>query len=133
MMPLTARAAAALLLVAVAVRAGGVRRVAPRQLTSRGTLRRDDARAAEIARAVHRASRMWRPSPSCLTRALAIGRLLSREGLEARMTIGVATDPFGAHAWLSHGPIVLAGEAALREYVPLCRIEAGPRPAFTSF
>lgn len=129
-MLLTLRAAVSLPLVACAVRAAGVRRVAARQLTAAGGVRVDEARAALVARAVHRAARVCRPSPSCLTRALTIGRLLSREGLEARLTIGVSREPFGAHAWLEHGALVLAGDAPSRAYAPLCRIDAGAAPVF---
>lgn len=127
---LTARALVLLPLIAVAVRAGGMRRVARRQLTHAGAVRVDEARAAAIARAVHRAARVARPS--CLTRALTIGRLLTHEGLEARLTIGVSRAPFEAHAWLEHGTRVLAGDAPARGYAPLWRIEAGRAPVFTS-
>jgi hypothetical protein len=97
--------------------------------------RQDEARARTIARAVHRAARLMRPAPSCLSRALAAGRLLSSEGLEARLTLGVASDAdgagaFGAHAWLAHGPLVLSGEPTARVYTPLCAIEASADPAF---
>lgn len=129
-MLLTARAFVSLQIVALAVRAAGLRRVARRQLTASGGVRVDEARAVVIARAVHRAARVCRPS--CLTRALTIGRLLSREGLEARLTIGVSPAPFAAHAWLEHGTRVLAGDAPGRGYAPLCRIDAGVAPVFTS-
>ena len=108
---LTVRAACLLPAVALALRFAGFRRVAPRQLASPRGVRVDEARAAAIAAAVHRASRVFRPAPSCLTRAITIGCLLSREGLEARVTIGVAPDPFAAHAWLEHGSLMLAGAA----------------------
>ncbi|MDQ3170650.1 MAG: lasso peptide biosynthesis B2 protein [Acidobacteriota bacterium] len=128
----TLRAAVLLPAVALALRVAGFRRVAPRYLAAGGGVRVDEPRAAAIARAVHRAARVYRPSPSCLTRAIAIGSLLSREGLEARVTIGVAPDPFAAHAWLEHGSLMLAGAAPARTYAPLCRIEAGAAPAFTA-
>ena len=131
MILLTARAFVLLPVVALAVRARGLRRVARRQLAAQGGMRVDEARAATLARAVHRAARVCRPSPSCLTRALTIARLLSREGLEARLTIGVSRAPFEAHAWLAHGTRVLAGDAPSREYAPLCRIDAAPAPVFT--
>lgn len=128
---LTVRALVLLPCIALALRARGLRRVARRQLLAGGGVRIDHARAAVIARAVHRAARVCRPSPSCLTRALTIARLLSREGLEARLTLGVSRAPFDAHAWLAHGTRVLAGDAPPRDYAPLCRIDAGPAPVFT--
>lgn len=128
----TLRAAMLLPAVALALRVAGFRRVAPRYLAARRGVRVDEPRAAAIARTVHRAARVCRPSPSCLTRAIAIGYLLSREGLEARVTIGVAPDPFAAHAWLEHGALMLAGAAPARTYSPLCRIEAGAAPAFSA-
>jgi hypothetical protein len=131
-MSLTLRAAFLLPAVALALRLDGFRRVAPATLTAAGAVRVDEPRAAAIATAVHRAARVLRPAPSCLTRAIAIGRLLSREGLEARLTIGVAPDPFAAHAWLEHGSRVLAGAEPARAYAPLCRIEACAAPAFTA-
>lgn len=127
---LTARALVLLPFIALAVRACGMRRVALRQLTARRGVRVDEARAAIVARAVHRAARVCRPSPSCLTRALTIARLLAREGLEVRLTIGVSRAPFEAHAWLEHGTRVLAGDAPSRDYAPLCRIDAGASPVF---
>lgn len=123
-----ARALVSLPLVALAVRAAGMRRVVRRQLSAPGSLRIDERRAAAIAAAVHRASRVCRPSPSCLTRALTIARLLAREGLEARLTIGVSHAPFEAHAWLDHGTRTLAGDAPARDYAPLCRADAGASP-----
>ena len=125
-MLLTLRAAVTLPLIAAAVRARGFRDVAPRRLRAAGDVRLDAAEARAIARAVHRAGRIMRPS--CLTRALTIGHLLSRAGLEARVTLGVASDPFAAHAWVEHGGLMLAGEGAGRDYLPICTIEAGRAP-----
>jgi len=34
-------------------------------------------------------------------------RFLAKSGLHARLVIGVACDPFSAHAWVQHGPLVL--------------------------
>ncbi|MDQ3068777.1 MAG: lasso peptide biosynthesis B2 protein [Acidobacteriota bacterium] len=124
------RAAVLLARVSISLRLVGFRRLAPAWLSSSGRVRTDEARAQEIATGVHRAARLFRPSPSCLARAIVISRLLSREGLEARLTIGVAPDPFAAHAWLEHGSLMLAGAGPDRAYAPLCRIEAGIRPAF---
>lgn len=131
----TARALFWLLASAAALRVMGCQRAAERWLRADAPTRRGDARAREIALAVHRAARLMRPRPSCLSRALAGGRLLARDGLDARVTIGVAgpsaAAPFAAHAWLAHGPLVLAGTGTAREYAPLCAIDAASRPVFT--
>lgn len=131
MILLTMRAAVLLPVVACALRVAGVRAIARASLTTSRGVRIDEGRAAAIARAVHRAARLSIVRPSCLTRAAVIGRLLSREGLDARLTIGVSRDPFAAHAWLEHGGLMLAGESPARTYAPLCCIDAGPAPVFT--
>jgi hypothetical protein len=134
---LTIRALVWILISAAALRALASERVARRWLESAGPTRRDDARAEAIARAVHRAARLVRPRPSCLARALAAGRLLAADGLDARITIGVTAggavpDGFAAHAWLTHGALVLAGAGADRAYAPLCAVDAAPRPVFVT-
>lgn len=134
MILLTARALFWLIASAVMVRARGGQPIARRWLRTSAPARHDAARARAIARATHRAARLLRPSPSCLSRALAGGRLLSSEGLEARLTLGVARGAdaggFAAHAWLAHGPLVLSGEPTARLYTPLCAIETSADPAF---
>lgn len=134
-MRLTARALFWLLAGAVLVRTRGGQHTARRGLRTPAPARHDAARARTIALATHRAARLLRPSPSCLSRALAAGRLLSSEGLEARVTLGVAgaadgAGAFAAHAWLAHGPLVLSGEPTARRYTPLCAIETSADPAF---
>ena len=130
---LTLRALAWLLITALALRAASYDRLARRWLLASGPTRRSDPRARVIARATHLAARLLRPRPSCLTRALAAARLLAREGLDARVTIGVAPgSTFAAHAWLAHGDLVLAGADPDRDYTPLCAIDAAPVPAFSA-
>lgn len=132
---LTVRALGWLLIAGLALRATPYQRLAARWLTARGAPRLDHARAARIARAVHRAARVARPT--CLTRALAGARLLARDGLDARVIIGVvpgagARAAFAAHAWLAHGGVILTGAGADREYTPLCAIDAAPCPVFVT-
>lgn len=134
-MRLSMRAAILIPVIAVVVRVAGIRHAAgavltmPRGVRGVRPLRIDEARAARIARAVHRVARVL--PASCLTRAAVIGRLLTREGLEASITVGVARAPFAAHAWVEHGSLMLAGASPARDYAPLCRIDAGPSPVFT--
>lgn len=129
------RAVMWLLISAAALGARPYDRIARRWLRASGATTRDDARARRIALAVHRAARVVRPRPSCLARALAAGRLLARERLDARVIIGVTPGSgvaaaFAAHAWLMHGALVLSGAEADRVYTPLCAIDASARPVF---
>lgn len=43
----------------------------------------------------------------CLIDSVSMVRFLAKSGLHARLVIGVACDPFSAHAWVQHGPLVL--------------------------
>lgn len=135
MIVLTARAAFWLLASAAAARVIGGQRLARLWLHAEGPLRINGAHAAAIAMATHRAARVMRPRPSCLSRALAAGRMLASEQLEARLTIGVSTaagaaPSLAAHAWLTHGDLVLTGAATDRAYTPLCAIDAAAHPLF---
>lgn len=44
---------------------------------------------------------------SCLIDSLSMIRFLAKRGLHAHLVMGVACDPFSAHAWVQHGPLVL--------------------------
>lgn len=127
---LALRAACLIPAVAAAVRVAGIRRVVGSVLTTPRGGRLDDRRAAAIARAVHRAARLSPIAVSCLTRALVIARLLTREGLQARITVGVSRAPFAAHAWVEHGAQLLSGASPARDYASLCTVDAGDAPAF---
>jgi len=43
----------------------------------------------------------------CLIDSLSMVRFLAKRGLHAHLVMGVACDPFSAHAWVQHGPLVL--------------------------
>jgi len=43
----------------------------------------------------------------CLIDSLSMVRFLAKRGLHAHLVMGVAYDPFSAHAWVQHGPLVL--------------------------
>lgn len=125
---LVLRAALLMPVVAAAVRVAGIRRVARAVLTAPRAPRLDERRAAEIGRAVHRAARLSPVPPTCLTRAMVIARLLSRDGLHARITVGVSRAPFAAHAWIEHGELMLAGASPDRDYASLFTVDAGEAP-----
>lgn len=43
----------------------------------------------------------------CLHDSLALAHFLAGEGLSPTWVVGVRTQPFGAHAWVQHGAVVL--------------------------
>lgn len=134
-MMLTLHALRVLVTTAMALRVMPCRDLAERRLQAPRGARLDPARAAVIARALNRAARIVRPT--CLTRALAGAHLLAREGLAARVTIGVASGgagprAFAAHAWLAHGGLALSGQHPGRAYAPLCSVDAAPHPVFVT-
>jgi hypothetical protein len=55
------------------------------------------------------------PGATCLCRALALQRLLAKNGHGSELRIGIEknSDRFGAHAWLVHGGKVLIGATQL--------------------
>ncbi len=64
------------------------------------------------------------PAATCLTQSLATKVLLSRQGHQASVRIGVARSEAGqfqAHAWVeSNGRVVIGGpESHLKRYTPL--------------
>jgi hypothetical protein len=70
-----------------------------------------------LAWAIEIASRRM-PRATCLCRALALQRLLAKNGHGSELRIGVEknNDRFGAHAWLVHGGHVLIGASKLGKY-----------------
>ncbi|MGH8158495.1 MAG: lasso peptide biosynthesis B2 protein [Rhodanobacter sp.] len=56
----------------------------------------------------------------CLIDSLSMVRFLARRGLHAHLVMGVACDPFSAHAWVQHGPLVLNETVGTAQtYVPI--------------
>lgn len=43
----------------------------------------------------------------CLVDSLSLVKFLAKRGLHAHLVMGVACDPFSAHAWVQHGSLVL--------------------------
>jgi Transglutaminase-like superfamily len=70
-----------------------------------------------LAWAVEVASRKI-PGATCLCRALALQRLLAKNGHGSELRIGVEknNDQFGAHAWLIYGGKVLIGASQLGKH-----------------
>jgi len=56
----------------------------------------------------------------CLIDSLSMVRFLAQRGLHAHLVMGVACDPFSAHAWVQHGPLVLNETVGTAQaYVPI--------------
>jgi hypothetical protein len=78
----------------------------------------DPERAAELVEA---AARHHILGTTCLTRALALCRLLRRRGLDARLVIGCALPEgrFEAHAWVVYGSQAVAAAGPVYRYETL--------------
>lgn len=89
-------------------------------------------RARALAGAVRHVASLDPLRPSCLTRALALRRLLEWNHLtDGVVRIGVRSDPprFEAHAWLEYGGEVLGDPGGGGErFEVLEDVDVGPRP-----
>jgi hypothetical protein len=77
-------------------------------------------RVAEAANAFNRVRPYVPIETSCLIDSLSMVRFLAKRGLHSNLVLGVACDPFSAHAWAQHGALVLndsVGNALA--YVPI--------------
>lgn len=75
----------------------------------------------ELVNAVERASRVV-PRSTCLVRAIVLQRLLSMNGHDSELKIGVgrSSGQFVAHAWLVQGERIVIGQVAnSASYSPL--------------
>lgn len=90
--------------------------------------RGDGGTAADRLAWALRIARRRLPGTSCLASALALQRMLSADGHESELHIGVArTDgDFAAHAWLTHKGEILVGEEEHEDYTRLVAWRAGP-------
>jgi hypothetical protein len=70
------------------------------------------------------------PGVTCLCRALALQRLLAKNGHGSELRIGVEKNNgrFGAHAWLVRGDKVLIGASQLARYELLATWQVQDRP-----
>jgi hypothetical protein len=66
------------------------------------------------------------PGSTCLCQALALQRLLARNGHDSELRIGVkkSNDNFGAHAWLVHDGEILIGGSMPDHYEPLVALKS---------
>lgn len=80
-----------------------------------------NARVDRVRIAIARASSRLPWRTDCLVQALAAHHWLRRLGVETSLSIGVprnAQGRFEAHAWLTHGDVVITG-GDISRYVPL--------------
>lgn len=61
----------------------------------------------EAATTFHRIRPYVPVETCCLIDSLSMIRFLAKQGLHSHLVIGIACDPFSAHAWVQHGPMVL--------------------------
>lgn len=64
-------------------------------------------RIADAANAFNRIRPYVPIETRCLIDSLAMVRFLAKRGLHSSLVMGVACDPFSAHAWAQHGSLVL--------------------------
>jgi hypothetical protein len=62
---------------------------------------------AEAANAFNRVRPYVPIETRCLIDSLSMVRFLAKRGLHSNLVMGVACDPFSAHAWVQHGALVL--------------------------
>jgi hypothetical protein len=78
--------------------------------------------ARRLGRAVARLLAYVPGDTRCLVRSLVLTRLLANRGIEAKLVVGVQTEPeFLAHAWVEHHghPVLNPGDASLGRLVEL--------------
>lgn len=106
------------------------------------TARRDDhsptaklpgsgtTRARQIGTAIQRAAKYGAFRPACLVQAIALRRLLERDGINgAEIRVGVKQSPEGmlAHAWVELGGQVIGDSPEnVRQYSPLDELSVTP-------
>ena len=77
-------------------------------------------RLSEAATAFNRVRPYVPIETCCLIDSLSMVRFLAKRGLHAHLVMGVACDPFSAHAWVQHGPLVLNETVgAAQAHVPI--------------
>ena len=82
---------------------------------------------AEVAIAVHRASRCYPRSPACLQRSVALASMLRKRGIAADLKIGVQQIPFASHAWVEVAGRIINDVQRVRDaYPPLHEFKAMP-------
>lgn len=77
-------------------------------------------RVAESAKTFNRARPYIPIETCCLIDSLSLVGFLAKRGLHSSLVMGVACDPFSAHAWVQHGPLVLNDSVGnVQAHVPI--------------
>ncbi|HEX7004560.1 MAG TPA: lasso peptide biosynthesis B2 protein [Trueperaceae bacterium] len=77
-----------------------------------------------VAENIQRVALYYRPGARCLPQAVAIARLLRRQGYPVTLVIAVRRFPFAAHAWVECQGQVLTDRQDVRlEFTPIVRNE----------
>jgi hypothetical protein len=114
------RLARALIGSRIALRATGLEIALKRSLVTSRHLPERNRMAAETARGVAATRARIGIAQCCLPDALALRSLLVARGCGSVLILGVRLDPFGAHAWLQTGDIVLTDELeAIAPFTPI--------------
>ena len=115
-------------MAAVATVRLGLRLVSVEKLRAWAGRRGTGGTAADRLAWAVRIARRRLPGTSCLAAALALQHLLSAEGHDSELHIGVARTggDFAAHAWLTHQGEILVGEEEHEDYTRLVAWRAGP-------
>jgi hypothetical protein len=122
----------------------GAQRYVRTQPAGQLTARRDDnppatnvsadgsvtTRARQIGRAIQRAAKYGAFRPACLVQAIALQRMLERDGIDGSMIrVGVrqADEGMLAHAWVEwRGEIIGDSPENVRQYAPLDELSVTP-------
>lgn len=75
-----------------------------------------DARTLGVGKAVARVAERTPWRSKCLEQAIAAKAMLRRRGVESTLYLGVAREPFGAHAWLRVGGLNVTGGQDVGRY-----------------
>ena len=80
----------------------------------------EERRLIEAADAFNRVRPYIPIATSCVIDSVSMIRFLAKRGLYAHLVMGVACDPFSAHAWVQCGPLVLNDSVgSVQGHVPI--------------
>lgn len=78
---------------------------------------------SRVAMAFRATSGLIRQQDQCLPRSISFARICKKRGVKVTLVIGVALDPFSAHAWVQEGDAVLNDTIErIRCYTPILAV-----------
>jgi len=97
-----------------------LKHLADRKLASEFNGKPDGEQLTEIAAALRSCSLMTSPLDRCLPRSIATAHMMIDRGLCPELVIGVCLQPFSAHCWVQHGPMLVNDTLdRVRNYTPI--------------